>query len=452
MSAEPRSDRLRRLADKARGLPKVPGVYLMKDAEGKVLYVGKAACLPDRVGSYFVPSADLGARKQPMLDVISDFEILECEAEWEALLLESRLVKDIHPRFNELLRDDKTFPYLAVTVRDEFPGVYVTRNPSDPRFEGARVFGPFTSVHALRTSVTLLQRVFQYRTCELDIKADDPANRRFRPCLLHSIGQCTAPCANRVTRERYRGDVDRFLRFLGSKRSVLTRELQAEMEKAAADRRFEDAAVLRDQLHALSKLDDRETRTGEEYDWQPEITVFAGDPQVGTRSLARTLGLDRPIRCMEAIDIAHLGGSETVASKVCFIDGRPFKDAYRRYRIETAGNDDYRAIREAVSRRYREAGTGAELFPDVILIDGGLGQLHAALEAFAELGSQPPMVISLAKKEELIFVQRESEPIRLARNNAGLRLCQAIRDEAHRFAQRYHHILRRRSTLGEAPE
>jgi excinuclease ABC subunit C len=152
---------------------------------------------------------------------------------------------------------------------------------------------------------------------------------------------------------------------------------------------------------------------------------------------------------MEAIDIAHLGGSETVASKVCFIDGRPFKDGYRRYRIETAGNDDYLSIREAVSRRYREAGDGSELYPDVVLIDGGLGQLHAALEAFAELAVQPPMVISLAKKEELIFVQRESEPIRLARNNAGLRLCQAIRDEAHRFAQRYHHVLRRRRTLGE---
>ena len=165
--------------------------------------------------------------------------------------LASRLVKDIHPRFNELLRDDKTFPYLAVTVRDEFPGVYVTRNPSDPRFEGARVFGPFTSVHALRTSVTLLQRVFQYRTCELDIKADDPANRRFRPCLLHSIGQCTAPCANRVTVSRYRADVDRFLRFLGSRRSVLVRELQGEMERASAERRFEDAAALRDQIHAL---------------------------------------------------------------------------------------------------------------------------------------------------------------------------------------------------------
>lgn len=169
MSAEPRPERLRRLAEKARALPKVPGVYLMKDADGKVLYVGKASCLPDRVGSYFVPSADLGARKQPMLDLIEDLEVLECEAEWEALLLESRLVKDIHPRFNELLRDDKTFPYLAVTVRDEFPGVYVTRNPHDARFEGARLFGPFTSVHALRTSVTLLQRVFQYRTCELSL-------------------------------------------------------------------------------------------------------------------------------------------------------------------------------------------------------------------------------------------------------------------------------------------
>ena len=448
MSAESRSERLQRLSEKARALPKVPGVYLMKDAEGRVLYVGKAACLPDRVSSYFVPSADLGARKQPMLDWVEDVEVLECEAEWEALLLESRLVKDLHPRFNELLKDDKTFPYLAVTVREEFPGVYVTRNPSDERFAGARVFGPFTSVHALRSAVTVMQRAFQFRTCDLAIRSDDPANRRFRPCLLHSIGQCTAPCANRVDPDRYRRDVDRFLRCLSSRRSVLVRELQGEMERASAERRFEDAAVLRDQVHALSKLDDRETRRGEEYDWQPELMVFAGDPAVGARSLQRTLGMDRPIRCMEAIDIAHLGGEETVASKVCFVDGKPFKDAYRRYRIATAGNDDFRAIREVVSRRWRDAQEDRELLPDVLLIDGGLGQLNAALEALAEFPDRPAMVISLAKKEELIHVERESEPIRLARNNAGLRLCQAIRDEAHRFARRYHHLLRRNRTLG----
>jgi excinuclease ABC subunit C len=421
----------------------------MKDAAGVVLYVGKAVRLPDRVSSYFVPSADLGARKQPMLDVVEDVEVLECEAEWEALLLESRLVKDLKPRFNELLKDDKTFPYLAVTVRDQFPGVYVTRNPSDPRFEGARIFGPFTSVHALRSAVTVMQRVFQYRTCELDIKADDPANRRFRPCLLHSIGQCTAPCANRVTVSRYRADVDRFLRFLGSKRSVLVRELQGEMERASAERRFEDAAALRDQIHALGKLDDRETRRGMEHEWQPELTVFAGDPMVGMRSLQRALGLDAQIRCLEAIDIAHLGGEETVGSKVCFVDGRPFKDAYRRYRITTAGNDDYRAIREVVSRRMREGQGADELVPDVLLIDGGIGQLHAALEAMEDFARRPAIVISLAKKEELIFVHRESEPIRLPRTNAGLRLCQSARDEAHRFARRYHHVLRRRRTLGE---
>ena len=448
-AGENRTDRLARLGEKARGLAKVPGVYLMKDVEGRILYVGKASCLPDRVGSYFVPSADLGARKQPMLDVVVDFDVLPCEAEWEALLLEARLVKDIHPRFNELLRDDKTFPYLVVTVRDEFPAVFVTRNPADERYRGARVFGPFTSVHALRTAVTLMQRVFRFRTCELDIKADDPANRRFRPCLLHSIGQCTAPCANMIGKQRYREDIDRFVRFLGSKRSAMVREMEEEMAKASAERRFEDAAVLRDQIHALRKLDDRETRSGAEYDWQPEVTVFSGDPMVGARSLQRTLGLEKPVRCMEAIDIAHLGGGETVGSKVCFVDGRPFKDGYRRYRIESAQNDDYRSIREVVSRRYREAGDGDELYPDVILIDGGLGQLHAALEAFEQLRIQPPMVISLAKKEELIYVQRESEPIRLARNNAGLRLCQSIRDEAHRFAQHYHHLLRRKRTLGE---
>ncbi|MFM8785114.1 MAG: UvrB/UvrC motif-containing protein [Phycisphaerales bacterium] len=450
MPEDPRPERLRRLSEKARSLPDVPGVYLMKDAAGVVLYVGKAVRLPDRVSSYFVASADLGARKQPMLDVVEDFEVLECEAEWEALLLESRLVKDLKPRFNELLKDDKTFPYLAVTVREQFPGVFVTRNPSDPRFEGARIFGPFTSVHALRSAVTVMQRVFQYRTCELDIKADDPANRRFRPCLLHSIGQCTAPCANRVTVARYRADVDRFLRFLGSKRSVLVRELQGEMERASEERRFEDAAALRDQIHALGKLDDRETRRGMEQEWQPELTVFAGDPTVGMRSLQRTLGLDAPIRCLEAIDIAHLGGEETVGSKVCFVDGRPFKDAYRRYRITTAGNDDYRAIREVVSRRMREGQGADELVPDVLLIDGGIGQLHAALEAMEDFARRPAIVISLAKKEELIFVHRESEPIRLPRTNAGLRLCQSARDEAHRFARRYHHVLRRRRTLGDA--
>jgi len=449
-AAETREERLGRLGRKARMLPDVPGVYLMKDAAGTVLYVGKASVLPNRVSSYFIPSADLGARKQPMLDVVEDFDFIPCEGEWEALLMEARLVKDIHPPFNDRLQDDKTFPYLAVTLRDDFPGVYITRDPANERFKGARLYGPFVSVGALRHAMQLLQRVFKYRTCELEIVDGEPKNRLFRPCLLAAINQCTAPCAARISKDEYRADIERFLRFLGSKRSAMLREMREEMASASARLDFERAAALRDQIKAIEKLDERETRGDDaEFDWQPEATGFVQDPAAGARSLARVLGAEQPIRCMEAIDIAHLRGGETVASKVCFIDGRPFKEGYRRYKITSVTNDDYRAMREVVSRRYREAGDGHELYPDLILIDGGIGQLRAALDAFAHLRVQPPRVISLAKKEELIYTTESDEPIRLGREHLGLRLCQAIRDEAHRFAQHYHHLLREKSLLGE---
>jgi excinuclease ABC subunit C len=438
------------LANKARTLPCVPGVYIFKDAADIALYVGKALSLRDRVGSYFVASADLGPKKQPMLNLIRDFAVIECESEWEALLMESRLIKDVRPRFNSLMTDGKTFPYMAVTMREDFPGVYITRTPADSQFKGARIFGPFTSAGALRESVQMLQHVFKYRTCTLNIKAGDSRNTFFRPCILHPIGQCTAPCGNRITQEDYRRDIDRFLRFIISKRSVMLRELRSEMEEASRTLDFERAAILRDQIWAIEKLDDRARRTrSDQREWQPEVTIFATDPSAAMRSLQRTLGVDQPIRAMEAIDIAHLGGGETVGSKVAFIDGRPFKDGYRRYRIRTATNDDYMAIREVVSRRYREAGEGQELYPDVIVIDGGLGQLHAALEAFEQLDVKPPMVISIAKKEEVIYVQERAEPLRLGRENPGLKLVQAMRDEAHRFAQLYHHILRRKTLLEE---
>ena len=438
--------KLTQLLGKAHALPKAPGVYLMKDDKGRVIYVGKASCLPDRVSSYFVPSADLGPKKQPMLDIVADFDVIECEGEWEALLTENRLVKDIHPQFNARLTDDKTFPYLVITTRDDFPGVFITREPNAVEFKGAKVLGPFTSVYALRESITLLQRVFRFRTCHLDIVESDPRNRHFRPCLLYPIKQCTAPCAEKIGKEAYREDISRFIRFIESKRSVMLRQMRREMQEASAARQYERAAVLRDQIQALEKLDER-GKAGD--GWQPETESLHVDPSKGLESLRKTLHMPEPIRCMEAIDIAHLQGGETVGSKVCFVDGRPLKNEYRRYRVKTANNDDYTSIREVVSRRYREAGAGTELYPDVILIDGGLGQLHAALEAFEQLDVKPPMVISLAKKEELVYVQACSEPIRLSRNNMGLRLCQAIRDEAHRFAQHYHHILRRKNVVGE---
>ena len=195
-----RRPKIKELHKKARALPKVPGVYLMKDDKGRVIYVGKATRLADRVSSYFLKSTDLGPNKQRMLDIIEDFETIECEGEWEALLAENRLIKDLHPQFNVRLTDGKTYPYLAITMRDDFPGVFITREPGSPEFKGSKVFGPFTNAYALREAVQLMQRIFKFRTCHLDIRDDDDQKKYFRPCLLYPIKQCSAPCGAKISR------------------------------------------------------------------------------------------------------------------------------------------------------------------------------------------------------------------------------------------------------------
>ena len=203
-------DRIQKLSEKAKALPKAPGVYLMKDAQGRVIYVGKSASLRDRVGSYFLPSTKLEKKKSGLLDFVVDFEIIQTDSEVEALLAENRLIKDIQPKYNARLLDDKTYPYLMVTTKDEFPGVYVTREP----LEGAKLYGPFTSVYALKEAVTLLQKAFKFRTCHLQIAEGDDTRRFFRPCLLYPIKQCTAPCAAKIGVETYREDINRLIKFL----------------------------------------------------------------------------------------------------------------------------------------------------------------------------------------------------------------------------------------------
>jgi len=437
-------DRIQKLAEKAKGLPKAPGVYLMKDDKGRVVYIGKSSSLRDRVASYFHAATKLEHKKAGLLDQVVDFEVIQTESEVEALLAENRLIKDIQPRYNARLLDDKTFPYLMITTGDDFPGVYVTRIPQT---KGAKLYGPFTSVYALKEAVTLLQKAFKFRTCHLEISATDDKRRFFRPCLLYPINQCTAPCAAKISEPTYREDIGRLIKFLdGDKKSVI-RDLEKDMIEASRDLHFERAARLRDEIKALHALGARAKKGDQEF-WQPE--AFVHDPKQGLIDLQQALGLPEAPRIVEGIDIAHLQGGEMVGSKVCFIDGVPFKDGYRRYKIKhELGNNDYLSIQEVVSRRYREAGSNNELFPDVILIDGGLGQLHAALDVFKTMDVKPPMVISLAKKEELVYTQAKSEPIRLQRNHLGLKLLQYIRDEAHRFAQHYHHILRRKTQLEE---
>jgi len=437
-------DRLTKLAEKAKTLPKTPGVYLMKDDKGRVIYVGKSACLRDRVGSYFLASTKLEHKKVGLLDHVVDFDFMETDSEVEALLAENRLIKDIQPRYNARLLDDKTYPYLMVTTGDDFPGVYITR---EPRETGVKLYGPFTTVGALKEAVTLLQKAFKFRTCHLEISDADEGRRFFRPCLLYPIKQCTAPCGMKISKDAYREDIHRLIRFLDGERKGVISGLEKDMALASKELNFERAARLRDEIKALSALRDRAKKGDQQY-WQPE--AFVTDPKKGIVKLQEVLELPEPPRIVEGIDIAHLQGGEMVGSKVCFIDGVPFKDSYRRYKIKhEQGNNDYLSIQEIVSRRYREAGISNELYPDVILIDGGLGQLHAAMEVFKTMDVKPPMVISLAKKEELVYVQAKSEPIRLPRNHAGLRMLQYIRDEAHRFAQHYHHILRRKAQLEE---
>ncbi len=426
--------------------PKTPGVYLMKDKEGRVLYVGKAKELRSRVMSYFQPSADLLNTRGPdicrMVEKVVTIDYLECESEIDALFKEARLIKDVRPPHNVLLRDDKTFPYIEITVGDDFPGVYVTRTP---RLKGSKLYGPFLSAASIRDAMNALQRVFKFRTCELEIREGDESRKFFRPCLLHAINQCTAPCAALISEQEYKKDIDRLKKFLASKRTVLIRQMTREMEAASKEQRFEEAATLRDRLKAIRSL---ELSGNVTEDIQPE--VFYIDPRGGLDKLAELLELEAPPRCMECIDIAHLQGEATVGSLVCFIDGKPFKNGYRRFKIGTVeGVDDYAAIREVITRRYRYAAEGEELYPDVILIDGGLGQLHAGLESFGEMNVRPPMVISLAKREEEVYIQAKSAPVRLQRNNEALRLLQQMRDEAHRFAQAYHHKLRQKKTLDE---
>ena len=438
---------LEKLREKIALLPASPGVYLFKDASGTVLYIGKAKSLRSRVASYFQPAADLVSTRGPEINrmitqLVEEIDLLECESEVDALLQENRLIKDIQPRFNERLKDGKSFPYLQITTGENFPRVSITR---EPKAKGAKLYGPFVSVNDLRAALPLLQRVFKFRTCGLDIDSHDDARRFYRPCILHAIKQCTAPCAAKVTKQNYAKQIRHLKQFLESKGTLLKRDLTKQMEAAAAKLDFERAAVLRDELRALEGLHKRGL-AGEHL--QPE--VFFIDPAEGLARLGEVLGVKKPPRTIEGVDIAHLSGEQMCGGLVSFIDGKPFKSSYRRYKIKTvAGNDDCACIREVVYRRYKYAGMNAELFPDVVLIDGGKGQLSAALSAFDELEFRPPMLVSLAKKNEEIFVLGQSEPIRLPRRDPALRLLQSVRDESHRFVQHYHHLLRKKAVLGE---
>lgn len=424
--------------EKVRQFPRKPGVYLMKDDAGVVIYVGKAKNLRSRASSYFLKAAAHDVRTRDWVSDIADADFMECESEVDALLVENRLIKDIQPKNNKLLKDDKSFPYLQIVTHEDFPRVEVTR---EPRTSGVKLYGPFASAGDLRGAVQVLQRIFKFRTCSLDIDAKDERWKWFRPCLLASIKQCTAPCNMRIGKDEYKKDVRRLQMFMEGKKTRLLKQLRDEMLAASKELSFEKAAKLRDEIEMLESLD----RRGE-IDTHAQPEVFYIDPKKGLAGLKKVLKLKETPRTIEGVDIAHLQGGETVASLVKFIDGLPFKPGYRRFKIKNvSGIDDFRSIHEVVSRRFKRLYDEQDPFPDILLIDGGKGQLSSAVAAFETLQIEPPILLSIAKKNEEIYRPGESEPLILSRHSFALRLLQYVRDESHRFAQHYHHLLRGKS-------
>lgn len=541
------------VAEKLKLLPDSPGVYIMKDARGKIIYVGKAIVLKNRVRQYFQSSRNQAPKVRAMVSHVADFETIMTANEVESLILEANLIKKHRPRYNIRLKDDKSYPYVKVTVQEEYPRVFITRRVLR---DGARYFGPYTNVTALRDSLKLLKRLFPLRTCR---------TMPDRPCIEYHIKRCLAPCVGKVGEEDYHAMIRAVLLFLEGRTDDVERELEHRMNLAAEAYHFETAARLRDQLAAVRKAAERQNivtgagdqdaigmarsaagvcvqiffirggkmigrehfllRGSEEESDADILRAFLEQyynqatfvprevllphtiddaaravieqwlaekkgggkvalltPQRGTkhdlvmmatgnaekfladeetrRSLAdeqtlgaveelgRYLGLKKPPHRMECFDISHNQGQETVASMVVFEGGMPKKSDYRRFKIKSAEGkpDDFLSMREVTTRRY--VGLPEDELPDLIIIDGGKGQLSSALEIIRnEAGHKDVPVVGLAKQFELIFTEGNSEPVELPRRSQSLYLVQRIRDEAHRFAITFHRKLRGKRNL-----
>ncbi len=555
------------IAEQLERLPNSPGVYLMKDAEGNIIYVGKAASLRNRVRSYFSGGQDLTPKTQRMAARVADIEFFVTASEQEALILELNLIKRHHPRYNVRLKDDKTFPYLKIEVNEPWPRVYMTRRLQP---DGGRYFGPFASAKSVRQTLKVLKGIFPFRFCTKPITGADS-----RACLEYHMGLCLAPCIGAATQAEYAEVIKQVILFLEGKQERIVRELETRMNRAAEALDFEKAARLRDQVDAIrkvieaqriatrvrgeqdviafaqdgdiayvqvflvrnSKLTGRESfvlqgtqheepgqimssfikqfyaasasippllllqypaedmaiirewlqgRRGARVDVQVpgrgnkkrlvdtvaenatqglehlKIRQFAASNVLDSAlaEIERVLKLESAPRRMEAYDISNIQGKMAVGSMVVFEGGKPKPAHYRRFRIKTvAGADDYAMLHEVLTRRFNrlksDESSAWAILPGLILIDGGKGQLNAALEAMHGAGADSVPVIGLAKDNEEIFVPHRSEPIVLPRSSPGLQLLQRLRDEAHRFATSYfsktHHRQAFASVLDSVP-
>ena len=432
-------NKLNKLKARIASAPDAPGVYLMKDVSGRILYIGKAKSLKKRLGSYI--KTGLSGKVLKLMSCVSGIDYRLSPSESMALLLEASLIHKYKPKYNVSWRDDKSFPLVKIT-QGPFPAVYVTRKKEQ---DAASYFGPYTNAALLKEALKIIRCYFPYRSCPVLPK---------KACIYYRLKLSPAPCIGRINRLEYARTIKQIRLILEGKSDTLIKELSRRMHDKAREQKFEEAAVLRDKLIALS------TFKSSTYTTLPS----AGQaPQAGIRQLKEILGLKALPRRIEAFDVSNIFGRQASASMVSFYNGLADKAHYRRFRIKTVKeSNDYQMLAEAVFRRYKRVKEENLPLPDLILIDGGKGQLSAAKKELELLGLDIP-VIGLAKKEELIYTlasprpegsglpsDRQSHiPLRLKSNAWALRLLQHIRDESHRFALSYHHILRKRHTFGD---
>jgi excinuclease ABC subunit C len=439
-------------------LPHKPGVYLMRDRFGTVIYVGKARDLRKRVSQYFHPSRRLGwdLKFNALVEAIHDFDVHIVHSEPEAFLLEGKLIKEFHPRYNVSFRDDKRFLMLKVNLNDPIPNFTFTRLRKD---DSARYFGPFSNSGALRNTLALVRRQFNLRGC----RTFTPGEADYKHCLYAHLKYCTAPCIGNVTRKQYLEQVQAACDFLEGQCHEMRDQLEAEMKKAAVARDYEKAADLRDLIADLNET----TKKTEKFERVPYTLPLAIEPGRDLAELAKVLNLPAPPQRIEGFDISNISGTFAVASLVSFKNGRPDRANYRRFKIKTVeGQDDFAGMAEVVKRRYtrllregnvaqasrlpkhgRETKAGSRrdacaTLPDLILIDGGKGQLNAACGELKRLGLEKIPVIGLAKEFEEIYLPGESKPLRPGLDHPAVKLLQRIRDECHRVANSYNAQLR----------
>ncbi len=411
------------LKETVKKLPDSPGVYMMKSASGEVLYVGKADNLRKRVSSYFQASRRHPDRIALLVSRIADVSYLPTATSAEALIYENGLIKQLSPKYNVALRDDKSYPMLKLTLKERFPRLIITR---EKREDDSAYYGPYTNAKLLKEALKILQKIFPLRTCKKMPK---------KRCLEFDIGQCLGPCEGKLSEYDYGAIVKELRLFLEGRHSELVKLLAERMKSLSNAEKYEEAAECRKRLEALSSVNTDKVKYG---------------PANELGELKGILGIRGELDVIEAFDVSNIMGDEAVGSMVSFRKGKPDKNEYRKFKIKTvSGMDDYSMMREIVRRRYRRSIDEKRGLPDLIVIDGGRGHLSVALDELKKLGLDDLPVIGIAKEFERIYVKERKDPILLPKESKALHLLERVRDEAHRFAISYHKRLMSKRLLRE---